>query len=94
MVARQRGSISGCHHVWWTPLHCLSRPPKNLSQLVAAAKSVEVSAASDQRARDAMSYTITVEDSGRSTVLTQSDVTMTREFAELLAWLQEHAASR
>jgi hypothetical protein len=67
---------------------------KNLSQLVAAAKSVEVSAASDQRARDAMSYTITVEDSGRSTVLTQSDVTMTREFAELLAWLQEHAASR
>ena len=41
-----------------------------------------------------MSYTITVEDSGRSTVLTQSDVTMTREFAELLAWLQEHAASR
>ena len=67
---------------------------KNLSRLVAAAKSVEVSAASDQRARDAMSYTITVEDSGRSTVLTQSDVTMTREFAELLAWLQEHAASR
>ena len=67
---------------------------KNLSQLVAAAKSVEVSAASDQRARDAMSYTITVEDSGRSTVLTQSDVTMTREFAELLAWLQEHTASR
>ena len=67
---------------------------KTLSHLVAAAKSVEVSAASDQRARDAMSYTITVEDSGRSTVLTQSDVTMTREFAELLAWLQEHAASR
>ena len=67
---------------------------EKLSQLVAAAKSVEVSDASDQRARDAMSYTITVEDSGRSTVITQSDVTMTREFAELLAWLQKHTTSR
>ena len=52
------------------------------------------SAASDQRARDAMSYTITVEDRGRPTVLAQSDVTMTRAFAELLTWLQEHTASR
>jgi Emfourin len=67
---------------------------EKLSQLVAAAKAVEVSAASDQHGRDAMSYTITVEDSGRSTVLAQSDVTMTRQFAELLAWLQEHTASR
>lgn len=67
---------------------------EKLSRLVAAAKAVDVSAAAEGRARDAMSYTITVEDSGRSTVLTQSDVTMTREFAELLEWLQEHAASR
>jgi hypothetical protein len=66
---------------------------EKLSQLVAAAKAVDVSAASDERARDAMSYTITVEDRGRSTVLAQSDVTMSREFAELLAWLEEHAAS-
>jgi len=66
---------------------------EKLSQLVAAAKAVDVSAASDERARDAMSYTITVEDGGRSTVLAQSDVTMSREFAELLAWLEEHAAS-
>jgi hypothetical protein len=67
---------------------------EKLSRLVAAAKAVEVSAAaSDERARDAMSYTITVEDRGRSTVLAQSDVTMSREFAELLAWLQEHTAS-
>jgi hypothetical protein len=85
----------------------LGRPPRvvdsetlpessaeKLSRLVAAAKAVDVSGASDERARDAMSYTITVEDSGRSTVLAQSDVTMSREFAELLAWLQEHTASR
>ena len=67
---------------------------KKLSELVAAAKVVDVSDAPGGRARDAMSYTITVEDRGRSTVLTQSDVTMSREFADLLAWLQEHTASR
>jgi hypothetical protein len=67
---------------------------EKLSRLVAAAMAVDVSGASDKRARDAMSYTITVEDSGRSTVLAQSDVTMSREFGELLAWLQEHTALR
>ncbi|MGW6080880.1 protealysin inhibitor emfourin, partial [Streptomyces sp. NPDC055186] len=42
------------------------------------------------RARDAMSYTITVENNGRLTVLTQSDTTMTPEFAALLGWLEKH----
>ncbi|MEV6684629.1 protealysin inhibitor emfourin [Streptomyces sp. NPDC051130] len=42
------------------------------------------------RARDAMSYTITVEDGGRSTVLKQSDAAMTRAFAALLTWLRDH----
>ncbi|MFI8265751.1 protealysin inhibitor emfourin [Streptomyces sp. NPDC085665] len=60
-----------------------------LARLVAAAVAPPVA---DQpgRARDAMSYTITVEDGGRSTVLKQSDAAMTPAFAALLAWLQEY----
>ncbi|PKV89713.1 protealysin inhibitor emfourin [Streptomyces sp. TLI_146] len=46
------------------------------------------------RARDAMSYTITVEDEGRSTVLTQSDTTMSPAFAALLSWLENHFAQQ
>jgi hypothetical protein len=65
-----------------------------LARLVAAATAVKASPAGGERARDAMSYTVTVEDRGRSTVLAQSDVTMTRQFAALLAWLEEHAVSR
>ncbi|MFC9293987.1 protealysin inhibitor emfourin [Streptomyces sp. NPDC057011] len=42
------------------------------------------------RARDAMSYTITVEDGGSSTTLKQSDAAMTPAFADLLAWLRKH----
>ncbi|AWM36727.1 hypothetical protein GobsT_54270 [Gemmata obscuriglobus] len=41
------------------------------------------------RARDAMSYTLTVEGDGR-TALTQSDTAMTPAFAALLAWLEQH----
>ncbi|MEJ8641423.1 protealysin inhibitor emfourin [Streptomyces sp. MS1.HAVA.3] len=60
-----------------------------LDQLVAAAvPTPEVDQPSG--ARDAMSYTITVEDGGRSAVLKQSDAGMTREFAALLTWLQRH----
>ncbi|MFB7245628.1 protealysin inhibitor emfourin [Streptomyces populi] len=44
------------------------------------------------RARDAMSYTITVEDGGRSTTLTRSDATMSPAFAALFGWLEEHFA--
>jgi hypothetical protein len=35
---------------------------------------------------------ITVEDRGQSTQLAQSDITMSRQFAALLAWLEKHAA--
>ena len=62
-----------------------------LDRLVAAA----VPEAEEKRrgsARDAMSYTITVEDGGRSTVLTRSDATMTPAFAALLGWLEKHTA--
>ncbi|MFI9237490.1 protealysin inhibitor emfourin [Streptomyces sp. NPDC053079] len=64
-----------------------------LAQLVAAA----VPAAEEERpgrARDAMSYTITVENGGRSTVLTQSDTTMSPAFATLLSWLEKHFAQQ
>ncbi|WP_030269738.1 protealysin inhibitor emfourin [Streptomyces sp. NRRL B-24484] len=44
------------------------------------------------RARDAMSYTITVEEGGRLTVLTQSDAAMSPAFATLLTWLEKHFA--
>lgn len=43
-----------------------------------------------EQGRDAMSYTITVEDKGHSTVLSQSDTTMSSEFAILLEWLELH----
>ncbi|MFI6768097.1 protealysin inhibitor emfourin [Streptomyces sp. NPDC050355] len=71
--------------------------PKNaaaeLAQLVAAAAPA---AEKDRpgRARDAMSYTITVEDGGRSTVLAQSDTTMSPAFAALLGWLEKHFAQQ
>ncbi|MCU7820335.1 protealysin inhibitor emfourin [Kitasatospora sp. DSM 101779] len=46
------------------------------------------------RAADAMSYTITVEDGARSTVLTQSDAAMSLAFAALLTWLEKYFAKR
>jgi hypothetical protein len=60
-----------------------------LSDLVAAA----LPTAGEERptrARDAMSYTITVEDGGSSTALTQSDAAMSPQFAALLDWLEGH----
>ena len=81
----------------------LNRPPKvvdsaaldepkaaELKGLVAAATSAPSSAASTGKARDEMSYTITLQDQGRETVLSQSDTTMSTDFAKLLAWLQRY----
>lgn len=45
-------------------------------------------------ARDAMSYTVTVQDDGRVTVLEQSDAAMTPAFAALLALLRKHLAQQ
>ena len=47
-----------------------------------------------ERARDAMSYTIRVDDGGRNTILNQSDTTMSLDFAALLEWLEKHFASK
>lgn len=42
-------------------------------------------------ARDAMSYTIHVEDGGDASELTQSDASMTPEFEQLLQSVQRYA---
>ncbi|MER6631540.1 protealysin inhibitor emfourin [Streptomyces sp. NPDC000987] len=65
-----------------------------LAELVAAVGPAAGTERPPGRARDAMSYTITVENDGRTTVLTQSDTTMTPEFAALLGWLERHFAQR
>ncbi|MEY2242283.1 protealysin inhibitor emfourin [Streptomyces sp. BF23-18] len=62
-----------------------------LNRLVAA---VEAGHDRPSRARDAMSYTITVEDGGRSTALTQSEAAMSPAFAALLGWLEKHIAEQ
>jgi len=80
----------------------LSRPPKivdataldesaasELKRLSASAVSAAAPARSG-RARDEMSYTITIDDDGRETVLSQSDTAMSAEFGKLLAWIQRH----
>jgi hypothetical protein len=56
--------------------------------LAAAAASAPPKTASSGKARDEMSYTITIENQGRETVLSQSDTTMSEEFSKLLAWLR------
>lgn len=43
------------------------------------------------RARDAMSYTIVVDDGPKPRTLTHSDSTMSPEFAALLDWIRDHA---
>jgi hypothetical protein len=57
---------------------------------VAAATAANPVAKSSGKARDEMSYTITIADEGRETALSQSDTTMSAEFAHLLGWLQRH----
>jgi hypothetical protein len=68
-------------------------PPaaQELARLVETAKATAAATgAGPGRARDMMSYTITVEDSGHQTVLKQSDTTMSPAFRNLLGWLERH----
>jgi hypothetical protein len=64
---------------------------EELAQLVAAAEAAQ-RPKEQGRARDAMSYTITVDDGDHQAILTESDATMSREFAALLSWLEQHSA--
>lgn len=61
-----------------------------LKALAAAATSAAAPART-RRARDETSYTITIEDSGKTAVLSQSDTAMSDEFGRLLDWLQRHS---
>ncbi|KJY24409.1 MULTISPECIES: protealysin inhibitor emfourin [unclassified Streptomyces] len=59
-----------------------------MTRLVAAAVATPAADRAD-RARDAMTYTITVEDDDHATTLEQSDASMSPAFATLLAWLRK-----
>jgi hypothetical protein len=67
-----------------------------LARLVAAAKAEPaVKEEKPGRARDAISYTITLEqDDVASTIIRQSDTTMSASFAALLEWLERHHAGK
>jgi hypothetical protein len=67
---------------------------EELAGLVAAAKRTEAPEVGPGMARDAMSYTITVEHGGQPTVLRQSDGNLSAEFAALLKWLRRHATKQ
>jgi hypothetical protein len=63
-----------------------------LSRLVVAVKTTPMAQESEPgQARDAMSYTITIEETdGETTVITQSDINMSPAFADLMQWIDRH----
>lgn len=67
----------------------------DLEQLAAAVKSAPVvDDASRARARDSMTFTITIDDnSAEPTVVEQPDTAMSATFAALVDWLERYAAS-
>lgn len=60
-----------------------------LARLIAAARAAPAPP-SGGRPRDAMHYTITIDDGGQTTSLAQGDASMTDDFAALLDWLRDH----
>lgn len=94
-LAKHGGQVAGI---------LLGRPPRTLdtsmlpstaaeeiSRLIEAATAAS-SANEDGpgRARDAISYTITVEEGGRQTILKCSDANMSHDLADLLALLERY----
>ena len=65
---------------------------RDLERLVDDALAAPSPPARPKNARDAQTYRVTVEKDGRETVLTQSDGSLSDEFAKLLGWLQKHQA--
>jgi len=71
-------------------------PPEaatELRRLVAAAGAATDGTSRPGSARDAMSYTITVDDGARSTTLTGSDTAMSPAFGALLSWIERHTTA-
>jgi hypothetical protein len=60
-----------------------------LSRLVMAVKMAPIERGEEPgKARDAMSYTMTIEEDGaETTVITQSDINMSPAFADLMQWI-------
>jgi hypothetical protein len=60
-----------------------------LSRLVMAVKMAPIERGEEPgQARDAMSYTMTIEEDGaETTVITQSDINMSPAFADLIQWI-------
>jgi hypothetical protein len=68
---------------------------KELARLVEAAKGAPASGRTrPDVARDAMSYTITIENGDPPVILVQSDGTMSPEFVALRNWIKTHATSK
>jgi hypothetical protein len=63
-----------------------------LDRLIAAVKLAPVARGEEPgQARDAMSYTITIEDAaGETIVITQSDLNLSPDFADLMQWIDRH----
>jgi hypothetical protein len=61
---------------------------------VAASNPTPAGAAGPGQARDAMTFKITVEDQGRTTVLTAKDSSLSTPFVALRDWLEKHAPGR
>jgi hypothetical protein len=71
-------------------------PPEaaeELRRLVAAASAENDGTSQPGSARDAMSYTITVDDDARSATLTGSDTAMSPSFGALLSWIEQHTTT-
>lgn len=65
---------------------------QQLADLAAAAVAEPPPTAASDRSRDAMSYTIEVDDDGQVVPLRRSDTAMSPAFAALLDWLHVHGA--
>jgi hypothetical protein len=65
---------------------------RELAELTAAALAEPSAAAAPDRSRDAMSYTIEVDDGDRVVALRRSDTAMSPAFAALLSWLRAHGS--
>ena len=89
MAARRRASICSARPWSWIRRLWTIRTASELKTLAASAVSAPPPVRSG-RARDEMSYTITIEDDGSQTVLSQSDTAMSADFGKLLAWLRRH----
>ncbi|HEX8242402.1 MAG TPA: protealysin inhibitor emfourin [Longimicrobium sp.] len=68
-----------------------SADASELARRVAEAAAAPVPGEAPGAVRDAMSYTITVEDEGKHIVLEQSDGALSPEFASLLEWIEKAA---